>query len=47
MSYLETEKLVQSKIFLEDTDVPLPETLNQKTRYAFFSAPDEQCPVRG
>ncbi len=38
MSYLETQKLGESKIFLEDTDVPLPETLNQKTRYAFFSA---------
>ena len=25
------------EIFLEDTDAPLPETLNQKTRYAFFS----------
>ena len=38
MSYLETQKLLESKIFLEDTDAPLPEALNQKTRYAFFSA---------
>ena len=37
MPYQEKQKDFGDDIFLEDTDAPLPETLNQKTRYAFFS----------
>ena len=37
MPYREKQKDFGDEIFLEDTDAPLPETLNQKTRYAFFS----------
>ena len=30
-------KKVSDHLYIEETDAPLPETLNPKTRYAFFS----------
>ena len=31
------QKGADTRLYAEDTDVPLPETLNPKTRYAYFS----------
>ena len=31
------QNVEESRIYAEETDLPLPETLNPKTRYAFFS----------
>ena len=32
------QKQIENHIYLEETDAPLPEALNHRTRYAFFSS---------